>query len=377
VNRNRIAIKEGALTTLTAVYEPTKGGFSAYVPDIGDMGDVRDIRIPPGGSRDDIDSQIRQDKRVHDHVMSKRISGEGLASTAVATPIDIHRVDRPFRVKFFTDKIDWLGPAVVALSSLYFATQVFVAWVFRPPYNFFTNAISDLGATGCFQKDYNFCSPRWIYMDLAIGILGAAMFLGSMLIFTEFRFSDEPHERLAAGVGFGLLSLSGVGGLLVACVPENLSGERWGLHGLGPLITIAAGQLGILILGFVLRSIPDWLREFMIFTTLVVLLGGITYKYYSPSSHPLGFGTGAMERLIQYPQALWLVLFGLYISRAHWRNKVTGKQFRFRGGETAPDRPGFAHALRRSATKPPPPQPGGPPTDQPIVSPTDRSAQMA
>jgi hypothetical membrane protein len=266
-----------------------------------------------------------------------------------AWPVEIHRINRPFRVKYFTDKIDWLGPAIVALAAIYFSAQVFVAWVFRPPYNFFTNAISDLGATGCYQKGYPFCSPRWIWMDLAIGILGAAMVVGSILIFTEFRFSEEKHERVAAGIGFVLLSVSGLGAILVACVPENLSGIRFGLHGWGTLIAIAGGQLGILILGFALRSIPDWLREYMIVSTLVVLVGGITYKYYganlSDSTHPLGFGAGALERIIQYPQALWLILFGLYISRAHSRNGVTGSFFKFRGRQDPPDPPGFFSAL--------------------------------
>ena len=158
-------------------------------------------------------------------------------------------------------------------------------------------------------------------MDFSIGVLGAAMVLGSILIFTEFRFSNEARERVVAAFGFGLLSISGVGAILVACVPENLSSTRYGLHGVGTAMTIAAGQVGILILGLVLRSIPDWLREFMIVTTLVVLLGGITYVFHH-SSHAFGFGAGALERIIQYPQALWLILFGLYISRGALRERA-------------------------------------------------------
>ena len=57
---------------------------------------------------------------------------------------------RPVRIRFlFFDRYDWLGPAIIVLSSWYFAAQVLVAWVFRPQYSFVSNAISDLGNTAC------------------------------------------------------------------------------------------------------------------------------------------------------------------------------------------------------------------------------------
>jgi hypothetical membrane protein len=253
------------------------------------------------------------------------------------------------RVKVFTDRFDWMGPAVVLLSAWYFAAQVLVAWTFKTSnnlsYNFFNNAISDLGATGCdSSSNYNFCSPRWPIMDVSIGILGAAMFLGAMLIFTEFRQSRDRREQIAAAVGFVLLSLSGLGALLVACVPENLSSSEGGLHGWGTLITIGCGQLGILILGFALRSIPDWLREFMIIASLFVLLGGIAYHF--KASNAFGFGGGALERLIQYPQTIWLLLFGFYISRDHWRKGVTGPGFRFTDQSRRPKGGEFIRAVK-------------------------------
>jgi hypothetical membrane protein len=311
------------LTISDAFYERTKDGWTACVPEVD--------ATAAGGTLEDAEGALRSHHRVRTLLTS---DGKQLRS-----------IIRPLRVSGFTNRFDWLGPAVVILSSWYFSVQVFVAWTFRPPYNFFNNAISDLGATRCYQAGYSFCSPRWIWMDISIGVLGAAMALGAMLIFTEFRFSNDKHERVVAAIGFALLAISGVGALLVACVPENLSGPEWHLHTVGTATTIVAGQLGILILGFVLRSIPDWLREYMIVTSLIVLVGGITYAFYKASPHPLGLGPGALERIIQYPQSLWLVLFGFYISRDHWRRGVTGKGFQIQGADRRPDKGAFRWAL--------------------------------
>jgi hypothetical protein len=57
-------------------------------------------------------------------------------------------------------------------------------------------------------------------------------------------------------------------------------------------MAIGFGQLTILILGLVLREIPDWLREFMLVTSLFVLLAGISIAF----KHQFGIGEGALER---------------------------------------------------------------------------------
>jgi uncharacterized protein YjbI with pentapeptide repeats/hypothetical membrane protein len=233
--------------------------------------------------------------------------------------------DRPVRIRFFTARYDWMGPVIIVLSSWYFAAQVLVAWVFRPGYSFVSNVISDLGNTGCPPAGSNICSPRWVVMDASIALLGLAMIVGSVLIFTEFSFSSERRERGAAIAGFVCLALGGVGAILVGSVPENVNTAH--LHTVGTAMAIGFGQLAILILGLVLRQIPDWLREFMLVTSLFVLLASIPIAF----KHQFGIGEGALERLAQYPESLWLILFGFYISRNHYRINVTGPRFRFRG----------------------------------------------
>lgn len=223
---------------------------------------------------------------------------------------------RPIRhIPFFADRIDWMGPFIVVLSSWYFAAQVLVAWVFRPHYSFVTNVISDLGNTSCPPQN-SFCSPRSWVMNVSIGALGVTMIVGAMLIFSEFSFADERRERLAAWAGFVSLALGGAGAVLVGAVPENHM--IFHLHTVGTAMVIGFGQLAIFILGLALRQVDDWLREFMLVTSLLVLLVGISIAF----NHQFGLGAGAAERLAQYPECVWLILFGFYISRDHYRNKV-------------------------------------------------------
>jgi len=249
--------------------------------------------------------------------------------------------DRPIRIRFFTDRYDWMGPAIAVLSSWYFAAQVLVAWTFRPQYSFITNTISDLGNTSCSPPNSGICSPLNFVMNASIFILGVAMIVGSVLIFSEFSFSLHRRERTAAIAGFACLALGGLGAILVGVVPENINTAH--LHTVGTALVIAFGQLAILILGLVLREIPDWLREFMLVTSLLVLLAGITIA----GKHQFGIGSGALERLAQYPESVWLILFGFYISRDHYRNKVIGRRFGF-CGERPAQQSTLRSALRES-----------------------------
>jgi len=265
---------------------------------------------------------------------------------------------QPTRIRVFTDRYDWMGPLIVVLSSWYFAAQVLVAWVFRPQYSFVSNAISDLGNTAC-PPHSNVCSPLHFWMNVAIVILGLAMIVGAVLIFSEFSFSKHRRERAAALAGFACMALGGIGAMLVGFVPENVNTAH--LHTVGTAMAIGFGQLAILILGLFLREIHDWLREFMIVTSLFVLLAGISIA----GKHQFGIGGGALERLAQYPESVWLILFGFYISRNHYRNKVIGSRFKFSGKRPQQDAT-FWQALRESAksvwrwTAPPPqPRPAG------------------
>ena len=234
-----------------------------------------------------------------------------------------------------------MGPVAVVLSSWYFAAQVLVAWVFRPQYSFVSNPISDLGNTACPAPKSGICSPLNVVMNASIVILGLAMIVGSMLIFSEFSFSKHRRERAAAMAGFACMGLGGLGAILVGVIPENVNTAH--LHTVGYAMAVGFGQLAILILGLVLREIDNWLREFMLVTSLLVLLAGISIA----GKHQFGIGAGALERLAQYPESVWSILFGFYISRDHYRKGLIPRRFTFSGGRPARQST-FRSALRES-----------------------------
>ncbi len=250
---------------------------------------------------------------------------------------------QPVRIRIFTNRYDWMGPIIIVLSAWYFTAQVVVAWVFRPQYSFTSNVISDLGNTACPPPGSNICSPRYVVMDASIAALGLAMVIGSILIFTEFSFSQQRRERVVSIVGFVFMALGGIGAVIVGSVPENVNTAH--LHTVGTALAIGFGQLGILILGLVLRGIPDWLREFMIITSFFVLLAGVSIAF----KHQFGIGSGALERLAQYPESLWLILFGFYVSRDHYRRGVIGSGFKFSATHLTLDKKTFTSALGEAA----------------------------
>jgi hypothetical membrane protein len=217
-------------------------------------------------------------------------------------------------VNSFTDRLPWLGPLIYLLSILYFLTQVMVGWVWNPPYSLVHNTISDLGNTACDKGGYpHVCSPRWLWMDIAFVALGLVMVFGSLFIYQEFTFPKRIRpdpERQAAFAGFTLMAIAGLGSILVGARPENTNGT---LHAIGAGAAIGLGNLGILILALVLTSLPEGLRTFMRVFSVLSLTAAICFAF----GHYFGLGKGSMERIAAYPMTLWLIVFGMYISRSH------------------------------------------------------------
>jgi hypothetical protein len=106
------------------------------------------------------------------------------------------------------------------------------------------------------------------------------------------------------------MALAGVGAIMVGAFPENTVGI---LHGVGAGIAIVAGNLGILILGLVLTRLPEGLRTFMRLFSVLSLVAAVCFA----SSQFFGLGKGTMERVAAYPMTVWLIVFGMYISRTH------------------------------------------------------------
>lgn len=212
-----------------------------------------------------------------------------------------------WRTKVFADRFPLVGPTLWMLSLQYFIIQLAVATAWPRPYSWLHNTISDLANTVCGQYGSRYvCSPHHSLMNASFIVLGATMLQGAMLIYHEFQ-----RDRGTA-VGFSFMALAGLGTVLVGLFPENTIGS---LHFVGALLPFFIGNLGIVILGISLRA-PDWLRAYSLVTgiiTLVALAFFITHRY-------LGLGIGGMERLVGYPQTVWLIIFGIYISANRYRS---------------------------------------------------------
>jgi hypothetical membrane protein len=214
------------------------------------------------------------------------------------------------RTKVFTDQHPWIGPTVFMLSSLYFLAQIVVGWVWHPPYSVIRNTISDLGNTACGRYDGAYvCSPRHDLMNAAFIVLGVVMAVGSLLLYQEFKERDRREQR-AALVGFTCMVISGVGVILVGSFPENTISA---LHITGAGLAIGVGNLGILVLGLVL-PLPEGLRGFMLFFGVTSITALVLFACH----RDFGIGAGGMERIAAYPETLWLIRFGLYVSHNHY-----------------------------------------------------------
>ncbi len=219
------------------------------------------------------------------------------------------------RVKSFTDRHDWIGPAIFMLSALYFLAQIAVGWVWHPPYSLVNNTISDLGNTACGQYgEGQVCSPRHILMNLAFVLLGLIMVIGSLLIYQEFT-ERERRQQIAAVVGFASMAIGGLGAILVGLFPENSVRD---MHIAGAALAIGVGNVGILILGLVL-PLPESMRRYMVTFSIISLTALVLFA----SGKYFGLGAGTMERIAAYPETIWLITFGMYISRNHYRDGAT------------------------------------------------------
>ena len=208
------------------------------------------------------------------------------------------------KVKTFTDRYPLIGPVIWIASIHYFFIQTSVAMAWTTPFSLANNPISDLGNTACGIYSERFvCSPQHNLMNASFITLGLIMAVGSLLIYQEFKKS--PTSR----VGFSFMAVAGAGTLLVGLFPENTVGF---LHLLGAALAFLVGNLGIVVLGAKL-DLPKYLRYFTLFSGCLALVALGLYVL----GLNFGIGQGGMERVTAYPQTIWLIVFGLYISRDH------------------------------------------------------------
>jgi hypothetical membrane protein len=136
-------------------------------------------------------------------------------------------------------------------------------------------------------------------MNASFVVLGLAMIGGSLLV---CRYM--PTTKFQA-VGFMSIAIGGVGAVMVGIFPENTIPA---LHGIGAALPFLIGNVGLLILGFSLGG-PVALRIYTVLSGSVALI----FLAFYASSHFVGLGEGAIERVVAYPQTVWLIVLGIYV----------------------------------------------------------------
>ncbi len=218
----------------------------------------------------------------------------------------------PKMIKTFHDRYPFVGPGMWILSVQYFLVQLIVAIAWPNQFSLAYNTISDLGNTVCGIYGSRYvCSPLHISMNISFIILGLFMSLGSILIYQEFKKSHGSR------VGFSFMAIAGIGTAMVGIFPENTINQ---LHSLGAFMPFLIGNLAIIILGLIL-DLPKSIKNYSVLSgviALVALVFFITHNY-------LGIGIGGMERIVAYPQTIWLIVFGIYISKNRVSKRINKK----------------------------------------------------
>jgi hypothetical membrane protein len=219
-------------------------------------------------------------------------------------------MDAAKRIKVFTDKYPLIGPTFWIVSIQYFIIQIIVAAGWPVPYSFSLDAISDLGNTACGMYGPRYvCSPYFTWMNVSFIVLGATMIAGSTLIYQEFR------ENKWNKIGFILMALAGFGTILVGVFPENTIAF---FHFAGALLPFLLGNIALLIFAFSL----GFGGKFKLYTLLSGIIALVALALFTTHTY-LGLGLGGMERLVAHPQTIWLIAFGVYMSKDRFRHATS------------------------------------------------------
>lgn len=204
-------------------------------------------------------------------------------------------------IRIFNNRHPLVGPTFFIVCVQYFITQYFVAQAWLTPFSLSKNVISDLGNTACgFYVDRYVCSPQYAWMNASFIVLGLTMIAGSTLLHQNFR------KNFGSFIGFTLMAVAGFGTILVGIFPENTISA---LHFIGALMPFALGNAGLVILGVSL-PVPRILKMFTVLSGLFALIALLLFQ----NGIYLGLGEGGMERVVAYPQTIWLIVFGLYMT---------------------------------------------------------------
>jgi hypothetical membrane protein len=133
-------------------------------------------------------------------------------------------------------------------------------------------------------------------MNISLMALGAAMVVGSMLL-------RAAVQHRGGRAGLVLIAVAGASVILAGFFPENTVTQ---LHGIGTAIAFTASNAGIILGGWYLAP-SRTLRLYSVLSGAIVL---VALGFYASSNY-LGLGEGGIERVVAYPQTVWLIVVGL------------------------------------------------------------------
>ena len=168
------------------------------------------------------------------------------------------------------------------LGAVQFSVFLVVSESEYPGYSASRQPLSDLGAT-CSSKPC-YIPPSATLFDSTVFMLGALVFVAAFLVYIGRSRS----------VG-GLLALSSWGAMGVAIFPETTGI----VHTLVSLITFLFGGLAA-IWSFKVAKPP-----LGYFSVALGIMGLVALVLYATGTY-LGLGQGGMERMIVFPELLWL-----------------------------------------------------------------------
>lgn len=215
------------------------------------------------------------------------------------------------RIQTFCEKHPLLGPVTWMVSVQYFVVQVVVASFWQnPAYSWSVNLISDLGATTCGEfAGRMVCSPLAGLMNASFIVLGVTMLAGSIIIAQSFRKTSWSFP------GFFLMGLAGVATALVGVFPETVAS---GVHNFAAFLAFLVSELALLVFALAL-PMARWMKGYTLLSGVFSLLGLGLFAAELAFGFLPEIGVGTLERVASYPPVIWLIVFGLYISKDHFR----------------------------------------------------------